>query len=649
MVKIKFTVLLLLLFALSCSRYPDGVEQALRLSGDNRAELEQVLQHYRENKAESLKYQAACFLIENMPLHYCIRENVELFDLMDSLNRSDLSNKEIYACYDSIKKRTHVSPPVVLRDLETLSSGFLIQHIDRSFANWESAPWKDGVKFEDFCEYILPYAVGNRKREPWIDYYREKYLPHIIGYLQESGSSAIDLVDLVDSLNTYLIATQPLSIDFRQLSNWPPLMADHIRSGYCDDYVARTLYLLRSLGIPAGTDYTPMWNNYITPHSWNSLSAGDGKHYPFLGFESGVKDWTAFEHAPKVFRITYGIQKESLRAQHPQEPLPGFLGQPNIKDVTAEYFNVFDVTIKINNPENIRSKVVCLYVFNNQAWIPVHGGRIKRHTVTFTDMRGDMVYLPAFYTEKGLVTANVPFLLDTTGRVIPLIPDTVKKERLSLERKYHTLKRYYHDRMLHGRFQGANKADFSDGEDLYRVDEQYRRLTRNTVDLETNKAFRYIRYIGAADSHCNVAELDFYTKDDRLFHKLSGQVIGSKGSWNNEAVMSKKAAFDGNPLTFFDFPEDGAWAGLDLGRRERIDRIRFLPRNDDNNIRPGDQYELFYRDQRGWQSLGRKTGDESLILIYDDCPSGALFLLHNHTRGQEERIFTYENEKQIWW
>ena len=39
---ISFTILFMLMME-SCSRYPEGVEQALKLAGDNRIELERVL------------------------------------------------------------------------------------------------------------------------------------------------------------------------------------------------------------------------------------------------------------------------------------------------------------------------------------------------------------------------------------------------------------------------------------------------------------------------------------------------------------------------------------------------------------------------------------------------------------------------------
>ena len=55
----------LLILSAGC-RHTD-LENALRQAGENRSQLEQVLDHYRN---DSLKYKAACFLIANMPGHY---------------------------------------------------------------------------------------------------------------------------------------------------------------------------------------------------------------------------------------------------------------------------------------------------------------------------------------------------------------------------------------------------------------------------------------------------------------------------------------------------------------------------------------------------------------------------------------------------
>ena len=80
-----------------------------------------------------------------------------------------------------------------------------------------------------------------------------------------------------------------------------------------------------------------------------------------------------------------------------------------------------------------------------------------------------------------------------------------------------------------------------------------------------------------------------------------------------------------------------------------VTEIEYLYRNDDNGIREGDVYELFYFTSEGLISLGKRIGIKNGMLIYENVPSSALYLLHNETRGREERPFTYENDKQIWW
>ena len=46
-----------------------SLETVLQVAGENRQELEKVLRYYKKNSSDSLKYKAACFLIENMPFY----------------------------------------------------------------------------------------------------------------------------------------------------------------------------------------------------------------------------------------------------------------------------------------------------------------------------------------------------------------------------------------------------------------------------------------------------------------------------------------------------------------------------------------------------------------------------------------------------
>jgi len=113
---------------------------------------------------------------------------------------------------------------------------------------------------------------------------------------------------------------------------------------------------------------------------------------------------------------------------------------------------------------------------------------------------------------------------------------------------------------------------------------------------------------------------------------------------------AKKAAFDNKPLTYFEgINGDKNWVGMKFNYPEIISKIRYLGRNDDNFINIGNLYELYYWKDDDWKSLGTKISGYSQQLVYNNVPNDALFLLRNHTEGNEERIFTYDGEKQIWW
>ena len=57
-----------------------NLDSALEQAGENREEMEKVLEHFR-NDPDTLKYSAAKFLIENMPYHYGYYGNgVKAFD-----------------------------------------------------------------------------------------------------------------------------------------------------------------------------------------------------------------------------------------------------------------------------------------------------------------------------------------------------------------------------------------------------------------------------------------------------------------------------------------------------------------------------------------------------------------------------------------
>ncbi|HEX2921572.1 MAG TPA: hypothetical protein VHO50_10450, partial [Bacteroidales bacterium] len=85
----------------------------------------------------------------------------------------------------------------------------------------------------------------------------------------------------------------------------------------------------------------------------------------------------------------------------------------------------------------------------------------------------------------------------------------------------------------------------------------------------------------------------------------------------------------------------------DYEKKQTIKILSKYPEDESNNISPGDIYELYFWDE-GWVSAGAKLADTT-YLTYESMPSNALFWIRNHSGGIQERIFTYEENKQIWW
>ncbi|NDW17976.1 hypothetical protein D0T53_03470 [Dysgonomonas sp. 216] len=153
---------------------PENVTKILEQSGKNRTELEKVLGYYQN---DSLKYAAACFLIENMDIH-----NSVTYYWVDSLNNKVEFNELDYPDWDSsisafeeIKGQTQgIHPvPVIIQDMHVIKSDFLIENIDLAFSEWKTEHNK--IAFNDFCEYILPYRIASEPLQDWRKLYRSKF------------------------------------------------------------------------------------------------------------------------------------------------------------------------------------------------------------------------------------------------------------------------------------------------------------------------------------------------------------------------------------------------------------------------------------------------------------------------------------------
>ena len=146
----------------SCS---SDVNFSLNMADENQEELEFVLNHFHNN-SNTLKYEAAKFLIENMSFHYTYRsEAVDSFNELylntsrEALNRrTEFFNKNA----DNIKASM---PPVY--DITTMKAEELIKAIDDACEMWCSSPWHEQYDKEIFFDYVLPYRIEHEPLSDW--------------------------------------------------------------------------------------------------------------------------------------------------------------------------------------------------------------------------------------------------------------------------------------------------------------------------------------------------------------------------------------------------------------------------------------------------------------------------------------------------
>lgn len=138
----------------------------------------EVLSHYSAEK-DSLKKKAAEFLLKNMIYHHSVSSPLldMYYENMARINKQ-CKYPQCLEYYDSLYQ--HLGQPkdcLHQMDTDVIDAQTLIAHVDAAYDCWKNGFWAKHLTFDEFCEYLLPYRVGNEKYESWRDMLRLKYLP----------------------------------------------------------------------------------------------------------------------------------------------------------------------------------------------------------------------------------------------------------------------------------------------------------------------------------------------------------------------------------------------------------------------------------------------------------------------------------------
>lgn len=122
---------------MSCN---DTLDRSLDWAGNNRQELEKVLAHFEDDK-DPLKYEAACFLIENMPYHGTfygkdIEKYIRAYDVMGAEPKEKRGEK-----WNELRKKIDVSKLKYANDITKMKADYLIRAINQAVDTWNASTW----------------------------------------------------------------------------------------------------------------------------------------------------------------------------------------------------------------------------------------------------------------------------------------------------------------------------------------------------------------------------------------------------------------------------------------------------------------------------------------------------------------------------
>lgn len=610
------------------------VDYTLQQAGANRIELEKILHHY-ENQPSKLK--AAHFLIANMVLHHSY-EGWEL-DSLRQMKKIQTINKGIDKKILERWKRFDYRRLAIIRDVDVVKADILIDNIDLAFEVWEKRSWSKYYSFEDFCEYILPYRIDDEPFENWRRIYCERYAP-----ILDSLYRGDDVVEAARVIANYLKTEGFFKHEDITTPHWGALFLLDTRIGYCRENCDIATYVMRALGIPIAMDFYKTSPSYNSRHFWSALIDTTGLAVSFNYAEEEISRQKSMSEKKKgkVYRCYYGMQPEKLDEIYVDKTIPAFFRNPLMKDVSEEYFPDDNIDILID--KNINEDWIYLCVFTGRELIPIDIGKPHSRKVEFKNIEQKLIYFPTYCKGGHMVVAGCPFM-PKHGEVQYFIPDTLRRGKVTLTRKYPM--RY--NRMLLGtavgvKIEGANRKDFRDSELLCQVVDSPE-INYNVLKPAIKKKFRYVRYSAPQEKIIQLGEWYMYAVNSD--QPIKAYSIEANHYMDELRHSWLELMMDDDWSTYYKSEVKGEQLIFDLGTPLLLDHFVIIPRNDDNFIRLGDLYELFYHDGvKGWISIGKQIAKDTK-LYYESVPEGALLWLRNHTRGKEERCFYMEEGKQI--
>lgn len=384
-----------------------GLDRVLLAARSNRLQIEGALLHF-DPKTQPLEAAAMEWLITHLDRHGHAQMGwfgadgdpvaipLEAFD-------SEAKRRAVWAELEAEHGRLR---PGVVRldgDLLSLREDELVEHVRFAVRAWRERPWTRGVEFENFCEGVLPHRAGDEALDDWRRVLFETFAG-MEDRLHDPRDPHEAAAWIRRSVQTWIEFAPSYSFHLTDQSLSEMLQSGRGRG---EDLAHLELLALRSNAIPAALDYTPAWGGRRGNYAWTHLLL------------DGPQATQPRGRLAKVYRRTFAAQDDAWAARVPgTEPLPAWLADARMRDVTQEYVPTVSVETALE-PSTRRSVLAFACVFDGRKWTPIAAGRVSDEGsyVRFDELGAGVVYLPAWYAEEGMTPAGAPFLVTASGTV----------------------------------------------------------------------------------------------------------------------------------------------------------------------------------------------------------------------------------------
>lgn len=515
-------------------------------------------------------------------------------------------------------------------DAATLSEEYLAANIDDTYRLWQLRPWNRELTVEQVGELLLPYRIGNEPITSWRETYRQ-HLDSLEAQLAEVDNS-VDAARIVASHIGPVAYNDQLSTPHRSA-----LRLLDVPLGYCRDDCDRTLYAMRSVGIPVAVDMMPVSPDNGGSHQWNVVYDNDSRRYRMFDNLRYLPTRDSLHNDQrrkgKVYRYLFRPEFERSERYSAATDAPTWLLNPRLKDVTAEYFGENRAEVEVSSDAGD----VYLGLFTAGGFRPIDIARRQGNRAVFTNIEPRVIFFAVRRGKSGAFErCSLPFMLENDGTVHLFRPDTTRTVAARLTRKF-PIRFHQRERLASVVGLQVQVSDAPGGpwRTIHTVEQSpagnYYRLPVGNVGQ------RFIRLYKPSGTTANLSEL-LASRDTLGLDTIALEIYGTEEARHKYRYLADGDIMMGNPL------EAGA---TDLVFRnpggEVLPYLFIVPSNDDNFVVPQQVYELLCFTESGVKSLGRQTA-KGFAVEYD-VPENAVLWLRNLSKGREEQPFIFTDRQ----